>query len=188
MSEAIETNAELEASLRALAEVERETEPEQDRIVAEKASGMFFTFCGETVRVEAVNPFLLEQPENDPASDPATFRIGQRNQRTGYREAIPRWRWPNPGQPGSRDLIAEYEEGLSLWMEAAQNLTNFIWYRHRKNLGEDLYAFENGGTGPRMDRIWSWLCGLWQARGMNIPSEEEISRLVDEIHGKSAKR
>jgi len=142
MSEAIETNAELEASLRALGEVERETEPEQDRIVAEKASGMFFTFCGETVRVEAVNPFLLEQPENDPASDPATFRIGQRNQRTGYREAIPRWRWPNPGQPGSRDLIAEYEEGLSLWMEAAQNLTNFIWYRHRKNLGEDLYAFD----------------------------------------------
>ena len=41
-------------------------------------------------------------------------------------------------------------------MEAAQNLTNFLWYRHRKNLGEDLYAFENGGTGARMDRIWSW--------------------------------
>ena len=181
----IESIEELKARLAALeGEAETAAEPE----IASVQPSASFEFCGEPVKGQAVHPFLREQPENDPASNPATFRIGQRNQRTGYREAIPRWRWPNPGQPGSRDLIAEYEEGLSLWMEAAQNLTNFIWYRHRKNLGEDLYAFENGGTGPRMDRIWSWLCGLWQARGMNIPSEEEISRLVDEIHGKSAKR
>ena len=81
MSEAVETNAELEASLRALGEVEGETKVEP--LTAGKAYTPTFTFCGETVKAEAVNPFLLEQLENDPASDPATFRIGQRDQRTG---------------------------------------------------------------------------------------------------------
>jgi len=175
----METNAELQASLRALAEAERETEPEQDRIVAEKANGTFFSFCGETVKAEAVNPFLLEQPENDPASDPTTFRIGQRDQRTRYREAIPRWRWPEPGKPGSRELISEYEEGLSLWMEASQTLTRFL--RTRASAAYDL---EHGNDYPtkKRDEEWAWLCGLWQARGMAIPDRETIH---EEIYGKA---
>jgi hypothetical protein len=127
-------------------------------------------FGGATVTIE-VAPFVM--PESKPYSDPATFKIGTKDHRGWYRQALPYPRWPRPGFEATPEEMAANEAALSLWMESAQTLTHYLRHRPAKETAWQ-YAEGNGNLGQKLDQEWSWLTGVWQSCGMSVPSEEEL--------------
>lgn len=174
-----ETREELLARLEQLNAAETESYIEPRAELAKPGKFKTFSFGDSTVEVE-IKPFI--QPQNDPDSDPDKFVIGTKEKRGSYRQALPFPRWPRPGQIATDEERAENEEAFHLWMQSAQALSHVLWCQQRKRGGEDLYAWDNGRTGARMDKEWAWLTGLWQSRRMQVP---DLDELTDQAYGKA---
>jgi len=108
------------------------------------------------------------QPDNGVDQD---FRIGDRDPRYGKRQAIPRFRWPKPGEPLTPAIETEERQYWILWEQASSYLESCIRY-----VANDLQDREPGLSGYRELRAerWNFLLGVWAARGMEPPSEEQM--------------
>jgi len=116
-------------------------------------------------------PFV--QPENPEFTNPKTFVIGTKDHHGWYRQSLPYPQWPRPGQVATDEERAEHEQGVALWMESSQALSFYLRYRPVENAASQ-YEFGNGNLGQRLDREWAWLRGLWESRGMTVPSEQDL--------------
>jgi hypothetical protein len=160
---------------------ERKQTPEPKPVAKRRVVGGIFG--GESVEYE-VRPFI--QPQPDPEDDPATFKIGTTDRKTQYSQAIPRPSWPRPGQEATPEEIEQNTAEFGLWMRSAQTLTRYLGYYHvsvLRGIRQWDGQYGNSGVDDESAKAWSWLQGVWTAKGMDIPSDEELKALAIKKHG-----
>jgi hypothetical protein len=135
------------------------------------------------------------QPENEYSpEDPAKFMPWRRLGPRDYDEtffALPRPRWPNPGEPMTPEVWQTYHDELQLDTEAGSHLRRYFdWVRGPKwylaamppeTEGEPHYyvhdrkRYHDAAESAAQDL--AWLSGLWRSRGIPIPTFEELENM-----------
>ena len=116
-------------------------------------------------------PFI--QPTNRPYTDPEKF--------TDRHEGSPKLVQASvaipalaPARTGSDGRGASRPRGGHGPLDGvSQALTKYLRYRPAKDTS-DQYTWGSGDLGARLDKDWAWLKGIWESRGMAVPSEQEL--------------
>jgi hypothetical protein len=126
------------------------------------------------------------QPEHNSGSDPATFKVGQWyqdpnaelharvNQKYNpwiFREALPETHYPNPGAPCTNEIKYAWLNRQGVVDKANHFLEQIIRWR-----AEELHnpAAKDSRADKNTLPEWHWLSGTWAARGLKIPTDEQI--------------
>jgi len=117
------------------------------------------------------------QPQHLPGSDPTTFKIGDRDERYHKPQAIPPFRYPNPGQPSTKEIEAAELRHSVVWATAQSYLRDSIRY-----VADDLQKRSPGLSGYEQMRAekWGYLLGLWASHQMEPPSEQTMQEWARE--------
>ena len=134
---------------------------------------------------------------NDPRDNPQNFKIGDLYWRSSWRDghrdrqAIPHAWWARPGEVATQEEIDEYDKASILWLQAQQALFQCIRRWGYKLFEPKYWNDPSQSQSCRIDQMfaedWSFLCGLWQGRGMKVPTEEKLTDWAkeewDRTHG-----
>ena len=123
--------------------------------------------------------FIKIQPEHKAESDPATFKIGDRDARYKERQALPAFRYPAPGQPLTREIEAAELQYYVTREIAGSHLRDSIRY-----VAEcDLLGHTPGLSGFEAMRSekWGYLLGLWASHQIAPPSEKQMQEWAQEL-------
>jgi hypothetical protein len=110
-------------------------------------------------------------PRPQPQNSDAPFSVGDRDS-YGNRQAIPPFRWPNPGQLMTPEI--EYAERMYFsgqWMRGVHALGSTIRFR-----ADELTGRTSGFSDYESMKAenWGFLVGLWAVHNIQQPSEETI--------------
>jgi hypothetical protein len=179
--------SEREELLARLQELESETEPEEQSILApgksQKKPSPFDPLPDDWV------PPVVYQSQHEPGSDPATFKIGDWwvDSRTGKKErrqAICHPRFPNPGAVLTKEVDREYWEEWQLWLSASMHLETCIRLTADRLRGTGFNRhvdyWEDSDEKRQLAEHWNFLLGVWQSRGMIPPTTKDLERWVRE--------
>ena len=113
------------------------------------------------------------QPENQPEPEP--FKVGTTIDRYGDRTALPRPKYPHPGEPLTPEIFTAHFEEHLLWMQATRALRDCIrWTRIRITQPGDWSDPYCGPPEKLYAESWSWLMGLWQGQKIAPPTEQQM--------------
>jgi hypothetical protein len=140
------------------------------------------TIWGKVTR-KKVPPKPRVQGENE--AEDAPFRVGLPHPRYAHeRVALPSPRWPNPGELESDELAEEMNREFHLKSQADTALRRLLEF-HSGKAHYDIHPEWENEVG-RNDRLQcaaanrSFLHGIWQSRGIPIPSDEQLEAWAKE--------
>jgi hypothetical protein len=169
------------------------TEPEPE---PESEGEQWIELGGIAGSVLIDDPHPQIQPEDDyPAEDPKLFRPRKYRRTDDYDAsyiAIPHPHWPSPGGKMTPEVSEAYHTELTLCAVANNRLRQYCyWLTHEKlHLAALPAAKETDELRERADRSLlqdaeqraaehlAWLTGLWSARGIPIPTGEDLEELA----------
>jgi hypothetical protein len=118
-------------------------------------------------------PELDLQPANKPEPEP--FVVGANIDSYGDRTALPKPRWPNPGQPRTQEIAQTHFMEDLLWSQATRALRDCIRWTNIRITQPSQWS--DPYCGPPKDlyaEAWSWLMGLWQGQKITPPTEQQM--------------
>jgi hypothetical protein len=173
----MESREELLSKLGDLVEQDEEVFPVRTR---ERSSSKESPSVWDPMPEFAPRPYV--QPENDPRTDPASFKVGDFYWNSKWsdghleRQAIPYPQWPRPGQVATDEEKEVWNNDFNLWMLGSRELEHCIRRWKVKILRpDDFVRPENGRMDEGFAHDWTWLTGIWNAKGLSVPSDEQLT-------------
>lgn len=177
--------SEREELLARLQELENETEPEEQSILApgksQKKPSPFDPLPG------GWKPEPYIQPENDPRTDPRRFKPGDFYYRSNWtdarleRQALPHPRWPRPGQVATDEEQRAHGEDCNLWMRSSMALEDCIHRWLVRSVDPEHWSDpKRSQLDQAFDRDWRWLTVLWNGRAYPVPTEDQLTEWAHE--------
>lgn len=122
-----------------------------------------------------------------PANEPETpFVVGRVADHWYGRDAIPPPRWPEPGAPISKAVQDAYDREANLYDKANRALQDCIHWTRTRLYEPDFWNRTecNGSIQALHAQSWAFLSGIWQARGLQAPSEGQMQQWAEEYNNK----
>ena len=111
------------------------------------------------------------------------FKVGQvcnRDRRecnkyfTFDREAIPKPKFPNPGQPATRQMWEDFWQEDNLWNQARRTLEYFIRLVRIRKEDPDYFNSPNMRLYETYGKNFGYLEGTWNTKHLPVPSDEQF--------------
>jgi len=125
---------------------------------------------------EFVPPPRIQTPHKE-NSDPVLFKVGvweQEPRGSWIRLALPNPRWPEPGAIATDEVAHVYDAECSLALDAAIVMRQYLWYVKFETLHPD---FHNEPSHQLAAERISWLRGLWNAKKIRCPDQDEFVKM-----------
>jgi hypothetical protein len=150
--------------------------------------GPNWTCPDQTERENKLYAKYSVQPQPESGYDWNSFTIGRvwgRDDRPCtkaynyfYREAIPRPRFPNPGEPATMEMWEDFDLEENLWFEASRKFSYVISLIRHRETNPSYFNNESLRLSEELAEYKEFLKGLWAGKGLSAPTDEEINSWV----------
>ncbi len=129
-----------------------------------------------TPEEEFVPPPRIQTPHKE-NSDPTTFKVGtwERDRGSWIRLALPHPRWAEPGAVATPEVARVYDTECAVALDAEIVMRQYLWYIKFQVVYCD---YHNEASHQLAAQRIAWLRGLWNAKNIRCPREDEFEKMA----------